>query len=77
MTIDLRVLKNPCVNKGICQGPETDPECTSANRTKGETIVVLQMQRIHFRSDIFCHHGYCGIRNKVIVPRVDRVHLIS
>ena len=44
MTIDLRVLKNPCVNKGICQGPETDPECTSTNRTKGADMVMVQLQ---------------------------------
>ena len=85
MTIDLRVLRNPCVNTGICQGPETDPECTSANRTKGETIVVIQLQRFHFRIDILYHQEYCGLRNKVIVPklnrffvpRVNRVHFMS
>ena len=44
MTIDLRILKNPCVNKGICQGPETDPECTLTNRAKGGDMVVVQLQ---------------------------------
>ena len=62
MTIEMRVLKNPCINKGICQGPETDPECTSVNRTKGKNIVVLQKQRFQFRSDKFYNHKYCGIR---------------
>ena len=66
MTIDLRVMKNPCVNKGICQGPETHPECTSANRKTGKTLVVLQMQRFHFRSDMLYHHKYCGTQNKVM-----------
>ncbi len=66
MTIDLRVLKNPCVNKGMCQGPESDPKCQSTNRIKGKTIGLLQMQRFHFRSDILYHHEYCGIIIKVI-----------
>jgi len=36
LVIDVLVLRNPCVNQGVCVGPETDPECTSANRTQGE-----------------------------------------
>ena len=39
LEIDVLVLRNPCVNQGVCVGPETDPECTSANRTQGENRI--------------------------------------
>ncbi|KAI0217501.1 hypothetical protein LSAT2_030719 [Lamellibrachia satsuma] len=35
LVIDVNVLRNPCMNQGVCEGPETDPNCTSTNRTKG------------------------------------------
>ena len=37
LTIDVNILRNPCVNGGFCKGPETDPECKLTNRTEGKT----------------------------------------
>ena len=39
LTIKVYVLKNPCMNQGVCEGPETDPNCTSTNRTTGGEIM--------------------------------------
>ncbi|XP_070573770.1 uncharacterized protein [Ptychodera flava] len=33
--IDVFVLVNPCVNGGICTGPEHDPDCSSTERSSG------------------------------------------
>ncbi|XP_070573742.1 uncharacterized protein [Ptychodera flava] len=33
--IDVFVLVNPCMNGGICTGPEHDPDCSSTERTSG------------------------------------------
>ena len=35
LTLKVYILRNPCVNEGVCEGPETDPECTSTNRSTG------------------------------------------
>ena len=40
LTIKVYILKNPCMNQGVCEGPETDPNCTSTNRTTGGEITV-------------------------------------
>ena len=40
LTIKIYILKNPCMNQGVCEGPETDPNCTSTNRTTGGEITV-------------------------------------
>ena len=29
------------MNKGICKGPDTDPECTSTTRTTGDSMFTL------------------------------------
>ena len=40
LTIKIYILKNPCMNQGVCEGPETDPNFTITNRTTGGEITV-------------------------------------
>ena len=40
LTIKVYILKNPCMNQGVCEGPETDPNCISTNRNTGGEITV-------------------------------------
>ncbi|XP_070573546.1 uncharacterized protein [Ptychodera flava] len=35
ITVKVYVLANPCLNGGVCNGTESDPDCTSTDRAKG------------------------------------------
>ena len=72
LTIDLRVLNNPCVNQGVCEGPESDPECASTNRSTGEKMFgpsfqCLSKEKSLYHCLLLYNSEYCHIWRFVLV----------